>query len=77
MADAETAAVMSYDNSLWPKRRPREPRGYLKGSIVFSRTPNNYNNLGNLLFVRQSTQEAPQMPFGHSFVSCEKNHDAT
>jgi hypothetical protein len=26
---------MSYDNSLWPKRRPREPRDYLKGSIVF------------------------------------------
>jgi hypothetical protein len=36
--------------------RPRAPR-WLQGLHGFSRNPNNYNNLGDPLFARQSTQE--------------------
>ena len=53
------------------KMRPREPRGFQRFH-PFSRNPNVYNNLGNLLSLTKQTQPLEKMEFGHSFGTVEK-----
>ena len=53
------------------KLRPGEPRCFQRLRL-FSATPNNYNNLGNLLSLKQQPQQLEQMEFGHSFGTAEK-----
>ena len=51
--------------------RPREPRGF-QGLHRFSRNPNIYNKLGNLLTLKLQFPRMEQMEFGHSFGTAEK-----
>jgi hypothetical protein len=50
--------------------RPREPRRF-QGLHRFSLNPNIYNNLGNLLSLKQQPQHFEQMEFRHSFGTAE------
>jgi len=50
--------------------RPREHRRF-QGLHQFSRSPNVYNNLGNLLSLKLQPQRLEQMEFGHSFGTVE------
>jgi len=52
--EPSTASVRDVDAA---PMRPRD-RNRFQGLHRFSPNPNNYNNLGNLLFARQSTQDA-------------------
>jgi hypothetical protein len=50
--------------------RPREHRRF-QGLHQFSRSPNVYNNLGNLLSLKLQPQRLEKMEFGHSFGTVE------
>jgi hypothetical protein len=51
--------------------RPREPRRFQR-LPRFSLTPNVYNNLGNLLSLKQQPRCIEEMKLGHSFGTTEK-----
>ena len=62
---------MSRDIHSGAKLRPREPRGF-QGLHRVSPNPNIYNNLGNLLSLKQQPRWLEQMEFGHSYGTAEK-----
>lgn len=70
-ADVESGLVTSSDIRFGAKLRPREPRRFQELNR-FSLNPNNYNNMGKLLALKQQPRWFQQMLFGHTFGTAKE-----